>query len=457
MTLTPGAGARVASGEGPMVAPALRAEDGAMNEYTDGRSGADPATNPGAGAPPPPPSAAPSTSWSSPGSGAGSSFGHGPGPGAGPVAGRQLVRDPNTRLGGVASGMARYFAIDVSLVRLAFVLLTFTSGIGLMVYLLAWLVVPKAPAWPPVVRQQPVRSVTGRELAVGLLILGALAALFLNGGGTAQIVVPAVLMVGGIWLLRQPEPTAQGALAGPGPDPLTSPADWSPPLAEDLRPDVAAGQGATANPPPVGSPAPGLATPFSSPGATQPVDTVIDPTFGTGLAGGMGSNPPPPAPPAPRRRRRWGRVVFWLVLVFLLIPLFLVAIVAGLLVGNGINIDSDFEALYRPLTVDDLPATIDHDTGEITLDLTELDLAGFDEPGVERPVDIDVDLGLGEVTVLVPDGVAVDVEAEAGLGEVVVFDAEDDGITASVVTTTDDPQIDLDLRVGAGQITVERG
>ncbi|MEM9566113.1 MAG: PspC domain-containing protein [Actinomycetota bacterium] len=412
-----------------------------MNEYTDGRPGTDPPANPGAGAPPPPPSGAPSAPWSSPGTGVGSS------------PGRQLVRDPNTRLGGVASGLARYFAIDVSIVRLAFVLLTFTSGIGIMVYLLAWLVVPKAPAWPPVLQHQPVRSVTGRELAVGLLILGALAALFLNGGGTAQVLVPAALMAGGIWLLRQPEPVTQATVATPGTGPLSSPADWSPPLAEDLRPDGVASLETTMIPPSNADPSSRTASPFSSPAASQPVDTVVDPTLAPGLVEGIGSPPPPSTPPARRRRRRWGRVVFGLVLVFLLLPLFLVALVAGLLLGNGISINSDFEAIYQPQTADELPELIEHDTGEVTLDLTEFDAATLgDRTGVE----IDVELGLGQIVVLVPEDLVVEVDAEAGLGEVVVFDSEDDGVNPRERFLPENPQLDIDLQVGAGQITVER-
>ena len=58
-------------------------------------------------------------------------------------------------IGGVASGLARHFAVDVSLVRLAFVGLAIFGGSGLLLYLIAWLVVPAddwytpAPTPPP--------------------------------------------------------------------------------------------------------------------------------------------------------------------------------------------------------------------------------------------------------------------------------------------------------------------
>lgn len=47
---------------------------------------------------------------------------------------------------GVCGGLAEYFAIDPVIVRLIFVLVTLTSGLGLLVYPILWLVMPKAGA-----------------------------------------------------------------------------------------------------------------------------------------------------------------------------------------------------------------------------------------------------------------------------------------------------------------------
>jgi phage shock protein C len=47
-------------------------------------------------------------------------------------------------LGGVCGGLARYFGVDAVLVRLLAVVLTIVGGgIGLVAYLVAWIVVPK--------------------------------------------------------------------------------------------------------------------------------------------------------------------------------------------------------------------------------------------------------------------------------------------------------------------------
>lgn len=49
-------------------------------------------------------------------------------------------------IAGVCGGLAEYFAVDPVIVRLIFVLVTLTSGIGLLVYPLLWMVMPKAGA-----------------------------------------------------------------------------------------------------------------------------------------------------------------------------------------------------------------------------------------------------------------------------------------------------------------------
>jgi phage shock protein PspC (stress-responsive transcriptional regulator) len=57
---------------------------------------------------------------------------------------RRLFRHPDDRLlGGVAGGLAAYFGIEALFVRLAFVVLFFT-GFGVPLYVVLWLVVPKA-------------------------------------------------------------------------------------------------------------------------------------------------------------------------------------------------------------------------------------------------------------------------------------------------------------------------
>ena len=66
-----------------------------------------------------------------------------------PSAPRRLVRDPHAMLGGVASGVAAYFGMDKAIVRVLFVIGALVTGVGLLLYPLAWIIIPKATVWPP--------------------------------------------------------------------------------------------------------------------------------------------------------------------------------------------------------------------------------------------------------------------------------------------------------------------
>lgn len=61
----------------------------------------------------------------------------------------RLTRSRTDRMvAGVCGGLAAYFAIDPVIVRLIFVLVTLTSGIGVLLYPVLWLVMPKAGPGP---------------------------------------------------------------------------------------------------------------------------------------------------------------------------------------------------------------------------------------------------------------------------------------------------------------------
>jgi phage shock protein C len=59
---------------------------------------------------------------------------------------RKLYRSKtNRKLAGVCGGLAQYFNIDATLIRVLFVLLAVLGGSGLVLYLAMWLIVPKEP------------------------------------------------------------------------------------------------------------------------------------------------------------------------------------------------------------------------------------------------------------------------------------------------------------------------
>lgn len=51
----------------------------------------------------------------------------------------------NVMLGGVCAGLADYFNLDPTIMRLIFVLLALLGGHGVLVYLILWLIVPIQP------------------------------------------------------------------------------------------------------------------------------------------------------------------------------------------------------------------------------------------------------------------------------------------------------------------------
>jgi phage shock protein PspC (stress-responsive transcriptional regulator) len=48
-------------------------------------------------------------------------------------------------LGGVCAGLAKFFGLDVSLIRLLMVILFLTGTIGFWVYLILWIIIPLEP------------------------------------------------------------------------------------------------------------------------------------------------------------------------------------------------------------------------------------------------------------------------------------------------------------------------
>lgn len=52
-------------------------------------------------------------------------------------------------IGGVCGGLAKYFDIDPTIVRVLFVVSIFLGGGGIIAYIILWIVVPEEPIIPP--------------------------------------------------------------------------------------------------------------------------------------------------------------------------------------------------------------------------------------------------------------------------------------------------------------------
>ncbi len=55
---------------------------------------------------------------------------------------RLMLSQDDKKIGGVCGGFAKYFGVDATLVRLAWVMLALLGGWGVIGYLVAWLIIP---------------------------------------------------------------------------------------------------------------------------------------------------------------------------------------------------------------------------------------------------------------------------------------------------------------------------
>ncbi len=98
------------------------------------------------------------------------------------------------------------------------------------------------------------------------------------------------------------------------------------------------------------------------------------------------------------------------------------------------------------------PATLEAEyrwaIGSMRIDLTDVaDLTGTTELSV----------GIGELVVIVPNGVTVWVEADGGLGEVVVFGQTQSGISPETTFGAEGAELHIIARIGIGKVEVRRG
>jgi Cell wall-active antibiotics response 4TMS YvqF len=105
----------------------------------------------------------------------------------------------------------------------------------------------------------------------------------------------------------------------------------------------------------------------------------------------------------------------------------------------------------RPSTPGEL-AEYELGVGNLVVDLRQLQVP----PGTTP---VEARLGIGELVVELPDGVSVEVVASSGLGEVQVLGQQEGGFASRIDTTSEtggDRRLRLDVRVGLGQVRVER-
>jgi hypothetical protein len=109
------------------------------------------------------------------------------------------------------------------------------------------------------------------------------------------------------------------------------------------------------------------------------------------------------------------------------------------------------ERRIDPTSMSDLESPYRLGIGSLRIDLGDL--------GVEGTVEIEADVGLGDLLVIVPDDVAVDVQVRAGAGEVRLFGERSEGVDVEDSFTTSGSPRDvlvIDASVFMGQVEVRR-
>ena len=357
---------------------------------------------------------------------------------------RRLTRvDDGRWLGGVAVGLGRYFDVNPLVYRIAFAVLAFAGGTGILVYVAAWLVIPPEDREDStavrVLREHRDRPwlVLGVGLLFGFALLALTEARLWHGIGNIWL---AALLGGGAllwWNLahRSDEPAPPTSRTSPTAAAQVDEASPSTPPAASTprRPSLLA---------------PVLGALLAAAGVLGllAVADVYDLDVEIALAVALAVVGTAIAVGAFTGFRVSGLVGLGLVLL----AAFAVAASSPVAVGSGVG-----EETVRPLDATALADSYEHGIGELELDLRRVDL-----PASESRVE--VSLGIGELRVLVPEDAALEIDAHAGAGEVIVLGSTDDGIGASRKLSLAGPDLDsptlvLDADVGFGQITIERG
>src|SRR5688500_8231795 len=320
---------------------------------------------------------------------------------------RRLTRSSSDKLiGGVAGGLGRYFGVDPILFRIAFVVLTFAGGVGVLAYIGLLAFVP-ADDDSRAFGQRRDANLIGAVL-LGIVVLLILGPPFFFVG---PVLIPIAILIGiGVLLWR----------AAGGKPPSGDPGRLVARAVIALLIGVAA----------VGGFAGVFVLAALGGGTTLAILAIVAGValVVAGLAGGA----------------RW-LIVPALVLV---LPLAIVA-AADVRVDGGVG-----ERTYRPATVDEMRAGYELGAGELVVDLRDVDLPA----GATR---MEIDMGIGHAVVRVPEDACVSSDVQIGAGHAQVLDRVSDGLDVDLAQAAtpagDGPRLVLDGELGIGALEVVRG
>lgn len=392
-------------------------------------------------------------------------------------------------LGGVAAGFARHFGVDVVWIRLAFVLATvFGGGVGIVVYLAAWLIVPEgddADAGGGARRVRATDAADGRGAAfwvgVGLVAVGGLILLDtllsplearLGWVSTGDVVFPLVLIGIGALIYRSSRgddvTPAMARTSGDGGfeeriERWSEEVEQRAEAFEARREARAATLKELRSRSRVAPTTLGLALltlgavwllgSFDVPGLTLTralAGALLIVGLGLVVGAFLGRG---------RGLIATGLLLTPVVLVATLVPQLPGGLSAVQIGDGGITVRDDGPYLERPGSLAELPADYEFGAGRTTIDLRSADLA--DDLARAGTTELGIALGVGELRVLLPEDVTVELDVALGVGEIVLdgSDAGGLGLERTVTlpgTSPEDGVLALTIEQGIGTVTVTR-
>lgn len=362
-----------------------------------------------------------------------------------PTAPRLLRRRSDDRvIGGVASGLGDFLNVDPLLIRIGFVGLMVFGGLGLLLYVGGWLLVPEDSSDESILEELLHRTglTPTRWLVVLLFALG----LFIFMGGVVNAyafselalgfgVALMVVVLGGALLFR-------GAPSATAAAPSAPSAQASEPRARATARPVAAPRPRRRTRPrsPLGWYVLGallvaigllaLATNLTS------ADVELGQFFGMALAvigAGLVVG------------TWWGHARLLILLGVLLLPLAIAASFVTAPIEGGIGLHR-----FSPANADELQAEYRLLGGRMELDLTEI-TAG------DAPVELAASVAGGQLYLVLPADASVEVDAKVGAGQLGVLGSWQGGtgLADRSVRDGEGPHFILDVEMGIGSLWVD--
>lgn len=390
----------------------------------------------------------------------------------------EFVRPRDDRvIAGVCAGLARRLNIGVGWIRVAFVILSFFGGLGILLYAIGWVVMPSEGATTSIAEGW-LGDLEGSTqwIGVGLMVVAGLVLLSATGLVSPELVLAAGLFVAGVLLYRT-RSGGEGSSQAPGVTDRTEAVVETAVVAEPVGAAAMIETTSVEIPP----------TQDHDAAPTIPAATSPQPSAPQAVA---------PAPPPPRRPPSYlGRltVASALIVVGLMglldnldvispgfrhyVGAAVLVIGLGLLVGSVIGRARGLIALglvltpvllfaaaikvplfgeygddaYRPASVAEIEPVYELSGGRLAVDLR--DVAIWSPPAVVR-----ADLGIGELVIFVPRDLDVAVNADVGIGAITLFGQETGGLGLDRTTVYEggdgviDVEIDASLGIGSLEV-----